>query len=199
MSTVSSALPVAIVKSAKETDMNKQVQAIRHALDVDLPDVGIKHVIILGEVATGKTTVAERIAAALPDAAGIQLLVSRNEMEDLSKCCGRVTVVPMNSAPPANLVRDAASCSFDTLVVGDTSDENAETMLRAMSLGFHAPRDADAPSLSVIVCHRAVSRGDRPDPFMDRIRAEARGTIAVVRTVMDRDTRVRSIAAVKVL
>jgi len=84
-------------------------------------------------------------------------------------------------------------------VIGDTSDENAETVLGAMGLGFHAPRGADAPSPSVIVCHRAISRGDRPDPFMDRIRAEARGAIAVVRTVMDRDTRVRSIASVEVL
>jgi len=179
--------------------MNKLVQAIRHALDVNLPDVGIKHVIVLGEVATGKTTVAERIAAALPDAAGIQLLVSRNELEDLSERCGRVTVVPMNSAPPANLVRDAASRGFHTLVIGDTSDENAQTVLGAMGLGYYASRDPDAPRPSVFVCHRAISCDNRPDPFMDQIRAEARGTTAVVRTAMDRDTRVRSIASVEVL
>jgi len=179
--------------------MNELAQAIRQAIDVDLPDTGIRHVVVIGEVATGKTTVAERIAAALPDVAAVQLLVSSNEMEDLSGRCGRKTMIPVNSAPPASLVRDAASRDFDTLVVGDTSDENAETVLGAMGLGFHAPRDADPPRPSVIVCHRAVSRGDRPDPFMDRIRAEARGTIAVVRTVMARDTRVRSITSVQVL
>jgi len=179
--------------------MNKLVQAIRHALNVDLPDVGIKHVIVLGEVATGKTAVAERIAAALPDPDGVQLLVSRNEMEDLSERCGSVTVVPMNSAPPANLVRDAASRGFHALVIGDTSDENGQTVLGAMGLGAYTSRNPDAPRPSVVVCHRAISCDNRADQFMDQIRAEARGTIAVVHTAMDRDTRVRSIASVEVL
>lgn len=177
--------------------MTEMTSAIEMATGMELPKGrDIRHVVIVGTTATGRTTMAGRIAGCLDANVSVGAILQQGEEEGFRERCRRMVVVPRNGQISDVIVRQGMADGDDVLVVGDVCTQNGLTILRGI---FRMDGRTTEPS--IITCHYDDMTDTRRNSFLIALERspQSRGGIAIVRMAYDRRAGTRHVESIRVV